>query len=127
MSTPLTPDPSPAEGPGDNADEACPNMPDGVALFPLIPEELGIHPLLLATLHAIVFFDGSTVENVSDDAANASLTYLGTYLQRLRGADLKRVREDMDCLIAFAKQEGWAQEELQFLRGFLPEFGVGQA
>ena len=111
----------------DQPDEACPEMPEGAALFPLIPDELGIHPLLLATLHAIVFFDGSTVENVSDDAANASLTYLGTYLQRLQGADLKRIREDMDCLIAFGKQEGWEKEELEFLQGFLKEFGIGQA
>ena len=111
----------------DQPEEACPDMPEGAALFPLIPNELGIHPLLLATLHAIVFFDGSTVENVSDDAANASLTYLGTYLQRLQGADLKRIREDMECLIAFARQEGWEQEELQFLQGFLKEFGIGEA
>ena len=110
----------------DQPEEACPDMPEGAALFPLIPAELGIHPLLLATLHAIVFFDGSDVAILNEDAANASLTYLATYLQRLKGPDLKRIREDMDCLIAFGKQEDWPKEEMQFLQEFLKEFGVGQ-
>ena len=41
--------------PTDEADE----VPDGAAVFPLIPAELGVHPLLLAVLHAYVFLDGS--------------------------------------------------------------------
>lgn len=121
MSNPLTPDPSPPEGSG----EKCADVPDGAAVFPLIPEELGIHPLLLATLHAIVFFDGSDAEVVNDAAANEALNYLATYLQRLQGPDLKRIREDIDALLAFAKQEGWPKEETQFLQEFLKEFGVG--
>jgi hypothetical protein len=122
MSNPLTPDPSP-EGRGEN----CADVPDGAAVFPIIPEELGIHPLLLAVLHSIVFFDGSDVEVVNDAAANEALNYLATYLQRLQGPDLTRIREDMETLIAFAKQEGWPAEEMQFLRGFLAEYGIGQS
>jgi hypothetical protein len=116
---PLTPDPSPPEGRGEN------EVPDGAAVFPLIPEDLGIHPLLLAVLHSVVFFDGSDVDVVNDTAANESLNYIATYLQRLTGPDLKRMREDMDCLIAFGKQEGWPKEEMQFLQEFLKEFGIG--
>src|SRR5438067_11782892 len=41
------------------SDEAERGVPDGAAVFPLIPEELGVDPLLLAVLHAVVFFDGS--------------------------------------------------------------------
>ncbi len=104
----------------------CSDVPDGAAVFPLIPEELGIHPLLLATLHAVVFFDGSESDVINDAAANESLNYLATYLQRLKGPDLKRIREDVDVLLSFAKQEGWPKEEQQFLQGFLNEFGVGQ-
>ncbi|MBM3993176.1 MAG: hypothetical protein FJ303_03325 [Planctomycetes bacterium] len=89
-----------------------------------MPEELGIHPLLLATLHAVVFFDGSDAEVVNDPAASEALNYMATYLQRLHGSDLKRIREDMDALLAFAKQEGWPKEEMQFLQDFLKEFGV---
>ena len=122
MANPLTPDPSPPEERG----ETCADVPDGAAVFPLIPDELGIHPLLLATLHAIVFFDGSDAEVVNDAAANEALNYLASYLQRLQGNDLKRIREDMDALLTFAKQEDWPKEEMQFLHGFLQEFGVGQ-
>jgi hypothetical protein len=121
MATPLTPDPSP-----EGRAEPCAEVPDGAAVFPLIPEELGIHPLLLAVLHAVVFFDGSDADVVNDAAANEALNYLATYVQRLQGPDLKRIREDVDCLIAFGKQEGWPKEEMQFLQEFLQEFGVGQ-
>ncbi|MBI2805434.1 MAG: hypothetical protein HYX68_10700 [Planctomycetes bacterium] len=117
--------PEPADERGDSA-ESCSDVPDGAAVFPLIPDELGIHPLLLAVIHAVVFFDGSDVEVINDAAANEALNYFATYLQRLRGPDLMRIREDMDCLIAFGKQEGWPKEEMQFLQGFLKEFGVGQ-
>ena len=103
------------------------DVPEGASVFPLIPAELGVDPLLLAVLHAIVFFDGSDVEVVNDAAANEALNYFATYLQRLKGADRKRIREDMDCLIAFGKQEGWPREEMQFLQEFLKEFGVGTA
>src|ERR671922_2340307 len=99
------------------ADEPAQEVPEGAAVFPLIPEELGIHPLLLAVLHAVVFFDGSDAEVVNDAAANEALYYFATYLQRLRGPDLKRIREDIDALIAFAKEEDWPKEEMQFLQG----------
>jgi hypothetical protein len=110
----------------DQPEEIGPDVPEGAALFPLIPEELGIHPLLLATLHAVVFLDGSD-ENVMHDAAAAeALDGIATYLQRLRGADLKRIREDMECLLAFGKQAEWPSEVMQFFQDFLKDFGVGQ-
>jgi hypothetical protein len=102
-----------------------PEVPDGAAVFPLIPAELGIHPLLLATLHAVVFFDGSSADVVNDAAADEALQYFATYLQRLQGAELKRIKEDMDCLLAFARQEKWPNEEVEFLSGFLRDYGVG--
>jgi hypothetical protein len=100
-------------------------VPDGAAVFPLIPTELGIHPLLLTVLHAVVFFDGSSEDVVNDAAADEALQYFATYLQRLQGPELKRIREDMDCLLEFARQEKWPKEEVEFLNGFLREYGVG--
>ena len=99
--------------------------PEGVAVFPLIPDELGIHPLLLATLHAVVFFDGSAEDVVNLQAAEETLHYLATYLQRLEGGELQRIREDMECLIDYGKQQEWPKEEIEFLRSFLSDFGVG--
>ncbi|MEI7685128.1 MAG: hypothetical protein WCL32_08885 [Planctomycetota bacterium] len=100
------------------------DVPEGAAVLPLIPKELGIHPLLLATLHAVVFLDGSSEDVMNDSAANEALNYMATYLQRLEGADLKRIREDIICLADFAKQEKWPQEETLFLSTFLDDFGV---
>ncbi len=107
------------------APNEVPDVPEGAAVLPLIPVELGVHPLLLATLHAVVFFDGSSDDVVHDSAADEALQYLATYLQRLRGPELKRIQEDMECLLAFAKQEKWPQEEVEFFKNFLRDFGVG--
>jgi hypothetical protein len=99
-------------------------VPEGAAVFPLIPEELGAHPLLLAVLHAVVFFDGSSEDVVNDPAADEALQYIAGYLQQLKGADLKRIQEDMECLVGFAKQEGWPKTEIQFLQNFLRDYGI---
>ena len=49
------------------ADES--EVPEGAAVFPPIPAELGVNPLLLATLHAAVFLSGS-----SEDVSSAQLS-----------------------------------------------------
>jgi len=100
-------------------------VPDGAAVFPLIPPELGVNPVLLATLHAIVFLIGSDENVVEPAAGEEAIQYLITYLQRLSGPQLDRVREDLDCLISFAKHEGWAEHDQEFLQSFLAEFGIG--
>src|SRR5207245_8532072 len=100
-------------------------VPEGAAVLPVIPLELGIHPLLLAVLHAVVFFDGSSEDVVNDAAADEALNYIATYLQRLEGPELRRIREDMECLAAFARQENWPKEELSFFQSFLGDYGVG--
>lgn len=100
-------------------------VPEGAAVFPLIPAELGIHPMLLAVLHAVVFFDGSAEEVVNDAAADEALNYLAGYMQRLQGAELRRVSEDMATLLEFARAEKWPKEEQQFLQSFLADYGIG--
>jgi hypothetical protein len=105
--------------------DAKPEVPEGSAVFPLIPPELGIHPLLLATLHGLVFLEGSEEAVVNPGAADEALEYLVTYLQRLEGADLIRLREDLACLLAFARQEKWPKAQMQFLKNFLDDYGIG--
>lgn len=100
-------------------------VPEGAAVFPLIPPELGVHPLLLATLHALIFLDGSDENVVIGPAADEAFQYLVSYLQRLRGPDLQRVREDLETLLGFARQEGWPADEQQFLKNFLSDYGIG--
>jgi hypothetical protein len=100
-------------------------VPDGAAVFPEIPAELGIHPLFLAVLHAVVFLAGSGDEIVQPDAGEEALQFVADYLQRLGGPDLRRVTEDMTALRAYAKQQGWPKQLQLFLKSFLADFGVG--
>src|ERR1044071_8082604 len=102
MATPDTPDVPP--------DEA----PEGAAVFPLIPAELGVHPLLLAALHAYVFLEGSEAAVLNPAVADEAMNYLVTYLQRLDGNELRRVREDMATLVGFAKSEKWPKQHVRF-------------
>ena len=105
--------------------EAENEVPEGAAVLPEIPPELGVHPLLLAVLHAIVFVDGSAEDVVNADAGSEALEYIDSYLQRLGGADLKRVQEDMRVLAVYAKDQDWPKPVIRFFKDFLSEFGVG--
>jgi hypothetical protein len=106
------------------AGDAPQEVPEGAAVFPLIPEQLGVHPLLLAVLHAVVFLDGSDGQVVHPEAASEALEYIAGYLQRLEGPDLRRIREDLKTLETFARQEKWPKQELRFLKDFLAEFQI---
>ncbi len=109
----------------DPAPEAAPEeTPDGVAVFPLIPAELGIHPLLLAALHTYVFLEGSDPAVLNPVVGEESLQYLVTYLQRLQGEDLRRAREDMATLAGFARSEKWPKQQVRFLQDFLKDNGI---
>jgi hypothetical protein len=99
-------------------------VPEGAAVFPLIPGELGIDPLLLGVLHATVFLAGSTEEVVNTAAADEAVAYLGEYIRRLQGDRLRGVREDMATLIAFAREEKWPKQDIQTLKSLLEDFGV---
>ena len=100
--------------------------PEGAAVFPLIPEELGVHPLLLAALHAYVFLEGSEAKVLNPAVAEEAMNYVVAYMQRLNGNDLRRLREDMATLIGFAKSEEWPKQHVRFLQDFLKENGIGQ-
>jgi hypothetical protein len=107
------------------ADRAQPNeTPDGAAVFPLIPPELGVHPLLLAVVHAYVLLEGSDAAVIHPAVAEEALNYLVTYLQRLTGPDLRRVQEDLATLVAFAQSERWPKQQVRFLQDFLKDNGI---
>lgn len=106
------------------ADDTHGEVSDGAAVFPEIPVEVDVHPLLLAVLHAVVFLVGSSEEAVHPEAAGEALDYIAGYLQRLTGPELDRVRADLECLAALAKQEEWTKDEILFLQNFLADCGV---
>jgi hypothetical protein len=107
-------------GLSDEADE----VPDGAAVFPEIPPELGVHPLLLAVLHAFVFLDGSDAAVVNPEASSEAMEYVALYLQRLSGSELQRTREDLDALVGYAKEQKWPKQYVAFLKSFLADNGV---
>jgi len=104
--------------------EGADQIPDGAAVFPEIPADLGVHPLLLAVIHATVFLAGSDEDIVQPDAAEETLEQMADYLRRLDGETLRRVEEDMACLVAFARQQRWPKGMVQSLRNFLADFGI---
>jgi hypothetical protein len=106
------------------ADDPASEAPDGAAVFPLIPPELGVHPLLLGVLHAYVFLEGSDESVLNGAVAEEAMQYLATYIQRLDGPDLARVREDLHTLVGFAKAEKWPRQQVRFLQDFLKENGI---
>jgi hypothetical protein len=99
--------------------------PEGAAVFPLIPAELGVHPLLLAVLHAYVFLEGSDPNVLNPAVGEEAMNYLVTYLQRLSGDELRRVREDVHTLVGFAKADKWPKQQVRFLQDFLKDNGIG--
>lgn len=107
---------------GELADE----VPEGAAVLPEVPAELGVNPLLLAVLHALVFLEGSDETIVQPDAASEAIEYIANYLQRLRGLPLRQVREDLATLVDFARSEQWDRDSIAYLREFLHNYGVQQ-
>ncbi len=106
-------------------DQLNEDVPEGAAVFPLIPEELGINPILLGYLHAVVFLLGSNEEVFHPEAAEEALQYMVTYLQRLKGPQLERIQEDIQSLLAFARKDQWPKQDIEFLQTVLTDFGVG--
>jgi hypothetical protein len=101
-------------------------VPRGAAVLPEIPEELGVGPLFLAVLHAVVFLEGSDDEVIDPDAAVEALEYMATYLQRLGKDEIDRLREDVATLVAYAREQKWPKEQVRFFKEFLSSFGVGE-
>ena len=100
-------------------------VPEGAAVFPEVPADLGVDPLLLAVLHATVFLAGSDETVVHPDAATEAVEAMAVYLRRMDGERLRRAREDMAALVAFARQQKWPRQMTQALQRFLEDYGVG--
>jgi hypothetical protein len=106
-------------------EESDGEVPEGAAVFPEIPDELGVQPLLLATVHAFVFVTGSDRKIVHPGAGDEAVHAIAGYLQRLTGPDLRRANEDLSTLLSYAKQQGWPKQLQHFLKTFLTDLGVG--
>jgi hypothetical protein len=99
-------------------------VPEGAAVVPLIPESAGIRPLFLAVFHALVFLEGSSEEVVDPSAADETVQYLATYLQRLSGDDLGNLREDLKRLAEHARRQKWSADQQNLIHDFLQHYGI---
>lgn len=99
-------------------------VPEGAAVFPTIPAGLQVDPLLLAVVHALVFLAGSDESLVHPAAGDEALQAMTGYLQRLRGPALARVREDVDCLLGYARSAGWPRQLIHALKLLLRDTGL---
>jgi hypothetical protein len=102
-------------------------VPEGAAVFPLIPADLDVNPLLLAALHATIFLAGSDEEIVHPNAADEAVQSIASYFQRLEGDALRRTREDMTTLIDYARRSKWPKQLIHALKSFLSDLGVEEA
>lgn len=100
-------------------------VPEGTAIFPEIPDQVGANPLLLSILHFVVFIAGSDNKVCNQDAGNAILDQVATYLQRLSSKEVARLKEDLAVLAAFAREEKWGEGTVEVLDTFLDDMGVG--
>ena len=80
-------------------------------MFPLIPAELGVHPLLWPCCTPTSSSTGRSGRGEPGGVEEA-MEYLAAYLQRLSGPDLRRASEDMDTLVGFAKQQKWPKQQV---------------
>jgi hypothetical protein len=99
-------------------------VPEGAAVVPLIPENAGVRPLFLAVFHALVFLEGSSDEVLDPTAAEETVQYLATYLQRLSGRDLDNLKEDLKRLKEHAGQQGWSSDQQNLIEDFLEHYGI---
>ncbi len=109
---------------GDETPAGDDEVPAGAAVFPEIPAELGVNPLLLAVVHALVFLAGSDEDVVAPPAADEAVQAMANYLLRLEGKQLDSVREDMACLTNFARQSKWPKQLIRALKNLLSDCGL---
>jgi hypothetical protein len=99
-------------------------VPEGAAVVPLIPESAGISPLFLTVFHALVFFEGSSEEIIDPSAADEAAQFLATYLQRLSGDELRKMKEDLRRLLDHARRQHWSTDQQKLIQDFLQHYGI---
>lgn len=100
------------------------DAPEGACAFPRIPDKVDVDPLLLAVIHALVFLQGSSEDVVDPQAADEAVDHMVSYLQRLQGKDLERMKTGLKNLGQFARQQKWKPDEVAFLDEFMDVLGL---
>jgi hypothetical protein len=94
--------------------------------MPVIPDELGIDPMLSALLHCAAFLDLSDENTVDPEAAHGVLEYVGLYVQRLSPERIAALESELDRLRRFGEQSNWPEWVVAFVADFLYSCGIGE-
>lgn len=94
--------------------------------LPVIPEGLGIDPLLLALLHCASFLDLSGDTLVDSGSATDVLEHVGLYVQRLDPDRQLDVARQLRALREHGEAAGWSGELIDFVEHFLYSCGIGE-
>ena len=97
---------------------------EGIALFPEIPEELGIDPLLECLLSMVVFITASDENLVDPKAADEAFAHLQVVLSKLDNKRIARMSEELEVVAGWVKDQGLGLEAVEFIETFLDEMGV---
>ncbi len=90
-------------------------VPEGVALLPEVPDNLGLHPFSLAILETVVFLTGTDEELIHQGAADEMFGRLVEHLTKLADSDKKRFHADLKKLGEHGLAEGWDADAIGFL------------
>lgn len=104
----------------DDSDEPSSGM------LPVVPEELGLDPLLLALLRCASFLDLTGEGGVNPELAGEVLEHVGLYVQRLPDERLDEIQAELETLEAHATEKGWSSDVIEFIRDFLYNCGLGE-
>jgi hypothetical protein len=92
---------------------------NGEAMLPVIPEELGADPLVLALLQCAAFLDFADEQLVDPEAATEVLDHLAYYVRRLPTERLDAMQADLERVEEHGAREGWSGQQVEFVADFL--------
>ena len=87
--------------------------------LPVVPEQLGTDPLLLALIHCAAFLDFAEEDVVDPYVATDVLDHVALYVRRLPPDRIADLEQQLARLEAHASQEGWPAELVEFVSEFL--------
>jgi len=99
---------------------------DEMLTIPVVPEKLGVDPVLLAMLHLTALLDFGDDDVVEPQVANEALEHVEMYMQRLSTERLEEVQAQLDKIEEYAAEAGWPEELTDFVRDFLYNCGLGE-
>ena len=87
--------------------------------LPVVPEQVGADPLLLALIHCAAFLDFAEEDVVDPYVATDVLDHVALYVRRLPPDRLTELEQQLARLEAHASREGWPAELVEFVSEFL--------